>query len=163
MKQLLFVLLAALGMGANAAGLSLNDVLSEVPALDPSIPAPEAVTGVKVGERHWYHHEIVRYLNTLADASPRMVSLGEHAKSYGGRALVSYAISSPENLARLDEFKAARAAIIDPNADLELSEQPAVLHMVYSVHGNEASGANATPLVAYYLAATTSIELIFSN
>ena len=41
MKQLLFVLLAALGMGANAAGLSLNDVLSEVPALDPSIPAPE--------------------------------------------------------------------------------------------------------------------------
>ena len=121
MKQLLFVLLAALGMGANAAGLSLNDVLSEVPALDPSIPAPEAVTGVKVGERHWYHHEIVRYLNTLADASLRMVPLGEHAKSYGGRVLVSYAISSPENLARLDEFKAARAAIIDPNADLELS------------------------------------------
>ena len=160
MKQLLFVLLAALGMGANAAGLSLNDVLSEVPALDPSIPAPEAVTGVNVGERHWYHHEIVRYLNTLADASPRIVSLGEHAKSYGGRALVSYAISSPANLARLDEFKAARAAIIDPNADLELSEQPAVLHMVYRVHGNEASGANATPLVAYYLAATTDENLL---
>ena len=160
MKQLLFVLLAALGMGANAAGLSLNDVLSEVPALDPSIPAPEAVTGVKVGERHWYHHEIVRYLNTLADASPRIVSLGEHAKSYGGRALVSYAISSPANLARLDEFKAARAAIIDPNADLELSEQPAVLHMMYSVHGNEPSGANATPLVAYYLAATTDENLL---
>ena len=42
---------------------------------------------------------------------------------------------------------------MDPSADIDLSGQPAVLHMMYSIHGNEASGANATPLLAYYLAA----------
>ena len=61
-----------------------------------------------MGERHWYHHEIVAYLDALADASPRMVALGDHATSYGGRTLVGYAISSKANLARLDTIKAAR-------------------------------------------------------
>ena len=58
----------------------------------------------------------MNYLDALAAASPRMIALGEHARTYGGRPLVSYAISTPENLARLGEIKAARAAIIDPEA-----------------------------------------------
>jgi hypothetical protein len=139
--------------------LKLSDVLETVPPLDASIPRPEAVTGVKVGERHWYHHEIVRYLDTLAEASPRMMAMGAHATTYGGRDLVSYAISSPANLAKLDEIKAARAAIIDPAASPDLKAQPAVLHMMYSIHGNEPSGTNATPLVAYYLNAAQDPEL----
>lgn len=142
-----------------AQQLTLEDVLDTVPQLDNSIPRPEQVVGIKVGERHWYHHEIVRYLDTLADASPRMVALGEHARSYGGRSLVTYAISTPENLARLEAIKAARAAITDPNADPKLDQQPAVLHMMYSIHGNEPSGTNATPLVAYYLTAAQDTTL----
>jgi hypothetical protein len=89
-----------------------------------------------------------------------MVALGEHARSYGGRPLVSYALSTPENLARLDEIKRARSAIIDPEADVDLTTQPAVLHMMYSIHGNEPSGANATPLVAYYLNAVLDDALL---
>ena len=139
--------------------LKLSDVLEAVPPLDASIPRPEVVTGVKVGERHWYHHEIVRYLDTLAEASPRMVALGAHATTYGGRELVSYAISSPANLAKLDAIKAARAQIIDPKPDLDLAAQPAVLHMMYSIHGNEPSGSNSTPLVAYYLNAAQDADL----
>jgi hypothetical protein len=89
-----------------------------------------------------------------------MVALGEHARSYGGRPLVSYALSTSENLARLDEIKRARSAIIDPEADVDLTTQPAVLHMMYSIHGNEPSGANATPLVAYYLNAVLDDALL---
>ena len=89
-----------------------------------------------------------------------MVALGEHARTYGGRPLVSYAISTPENLARLDAIKAARTAIIDPEVEVDLSAQPAVLHMMYSIHGNEPSGANSTPLVAYYLNAAEDDELL---
>ena len=31
--------------------------------------------------------------------------------------------------------------------------------MMYSIHGNEASAANATPLLAYYLAAVKDADL----
>ena len=135
MKHVLLAFTLLFTLKAQAVSLSLNDVFSEVPTLDNSLPAPKVITGVDVGERHWYHYEIVSYLNALAEVSPRMVALGEHARTYGGRPLVSYAISTPENLARLDEIKAARAAIIDPEAKVNLSAQPAVLHMMYSIPG----------------------------
>ncbi len=131
----------------------LNQVLDSVPEFDANLPRPEDIVGVKVGERHWYHQEIIRYLDALAEASPRMVALGPHATSYGGRDLVSYVISSPKNIARIEIIKANRQAIIDPNATIDVTEQPAVIHMMYSIHGNEPSGTNATPLVAYYLTA----------
>jgi hypothetical protein len=160
MKHVLLAFTLLLTLKAQAVSLSLNDVFRELPTLDDTLPAPKEISGVDVGERHWYHYEIVNYLNALAEASPRMIALGEHARTYGGRPLVSYAISTPENLARLDEIKAARAAIIDPEAEVDLSAQPAVLHMMYSIHGNEPSGANSTPLVAYYLNAAQDNELL---
>ena len=145
------LVLVAITLTAQADSLTLEDLLAHEPTVDATLPSPEDVIGIGVGERHWYHHEIVAYLDALADASPRMVALGAHATSYGGRPLVSYAISSEANLERLDAIKATRADIIDPDASPNLEDQPAVLHMMYSIHGNEPSGSNATPLVAYYL------------
>ena len=139
--------------------LRLEDLLDPMPELDAAIPAPHEVIGIEVGERHWYNHEVIQYLDTLAETSDRMVSLGEHARSHGGRPLVSYIISSPENLSRLDEIREARADIIDASARIDLDEQPVVLHMGYGVHGNEPSASNVTPLVAYYLTASQSPEL----
>jgi hypothetical protein len=160
MKRLLLPFLLICNAPALAQSLTLSDIFDRPPVVNASIPKPEEVTGVRVGERHWYHYEIVNYLDALAEASPRMVALGEHARSYGGRPLVSYALSTSENLARLDEIKRARSAIIDPEADVDLTTQPAVLHMMYSIHGNEPSGANATPLVAYYLNAVLDDALL---
>ena len=65
-----------------------------------------------------------------------------------------HAISSPENIKNLQLIKFAK--IVDPSADIDLSgcPQSSVMH---SIHGNEASGANATPLLAYYLAAVKEL------
>jgi len=139
---------------AHADGLKLEDILGSEINLDANLPTPESVVGLEVGERHWYHHEIIRYLDTLAAVSPRMVALGTHATTYGGRPLVSYAISSARNIARLDAIKAARAEMVNPETAISISDQPAVMHMMYSIHGNEPSGSNATPMVAYYLNAS---------
>ena len=161
----LFVSLALLALGfvqtihSLAAEVKIEELINPEVTFDSSLPEPEEVIGVNVGERHWYSHEIRQYLDSLAAASPRMVALGEHARSYGGRPLVSYAISSPENLAKLDTIRAARAKIVNPDVDIDLSKQPAIVHMMYSIHGNEPSGSNATPLVAYYLNATQDSEL----
>jgi hypothetical protein len=161
----LFVSLALLALGfvqtihSLAAEVKIEELINPEVTFDSSLPKPEEVIGVNVGERHWYSHEIRQYLDSLAAASPRMVALGEHARSYGGRPLVSYAISSPENLAKLETIRAARAKIVNPDVDIDLSEQPAIVHMMYSIHGNEPSGSNATPLVAYYLNAAQDSEL----
>ena len=136
-----------------ATPLTLKEILSSQVETDSSIPSPSEFIGVDLGSKHLLHHEIVRYLDKLATVSPKIESLGEYGKSYGGRPLMAYAISSPENIKNLQLIKSSRAKIVDPSADIDLSGQPAVLHMMYSIHGNEASGANATPLLAYYLAA----------
>ena len=159
MKHIIFTLSFLFLTTAQAHALSLADLLTESPTLNPDIPTPEQIVGLGVGERHWFHHEIISYLDALAETSPRMQALGAHAQSYGGRNLVSYAISSPANLARLDEIKRARARIINADANVDLEQQPAVLHMMYSIHGNEPSGANATPLLSYYLTAAQSAQL----
>jgi hypothetical protein len=162
MKSYRLLLLAFLAFTSFAYGkeqLRLDDLLDPMPELDASIPAPHELMNLEVGERHWFLHEILQYLDAVAEASPRMVPLGEHARSYGGRPLVSYVISSPRNLDRLDEIRAGRKAIIDASSNVDLDEQPVVLHMGYSIHGNEPSGGNATPLVAYYLNASQSPEL----
>lgn len=139
--------------------LRLQDLLDPMPQLDSSIATPAQGIGIEIGSRHLYCHEINRYLDSLAASSPRMEALGEHARSHGGRPVVSYAISSPENIARLDEIIAARESIIDPDSRIELEDQPAVMFMGYSVHGDESSAANCVPLVAYYLTASLSDKL----
>jgi len=158
MKQafrfLSFLLLTSSASIAWPNTLALDEILASTPELRSDLPSPITTTGVAVGERHWYHHEIVAYLDSLAAASPRMVALGPHATSYGGRSLVSYAISSESNIEKLQAIKAARANIIDPATTADVTEQPAVMHMMYSIHGNEPSGSNASPLVAYYLNAS---------
>ena len=162
MKIITVLLLSFLAFTSFTFGkdqLRLEDLLDPMPNLDATIPSPHVVMGMEVGERHWYIHELIQYLDTVADASDRMMPLGEHARSHGGRPLVSYIISSPENLARLDEIREARGDIIDADSNINLDDQPVVLHMGYSIHGNEPSGGNATPLVAYYLNASQSPKL----
>jgi hypothetical protein len=133
--------------------VSLSDLLDPLPEMDRTIPTPAEVVGIEVGERHWYHHEIIEYLDALAEVSSRIQALGEHGRTYGGRPLSAYAISSPENLARLEEIRDARPALADPAAKMDRRRMPAVMHLGYSIHGDEPSGANASPLVAQYLAA----------
>ena len=139
--------------------LNLADVLEPMPELDATIPSPQSAMTLKVGERHWYHYEIYKYLDTLADASTRVIKLGEHARSYGGRPLMTYAISAPSNLARLDEIRRSRQQLVDPESNIDSETVPAVLHMGYGVHGNESSASNVTPLVAYYLTASQDAAL----
>ncbi len=158
-STILFILgVTATGLAEEFA-LRLSDLLEPLPQLDGSIATPEAGIGIPIGSRHLYCHEINAYLDSLSAASPRMKALGAHAVSHGGRPVVSYAISSSGNIARLDEIIAARESIIDPDAQVDLENQPAVMFMGYSVHGDESSAANAVPLVAYYLAAAQSEKL----
>ena len=155
-----FFLTACLLLPLTSPALSIKDLPIKDRTLDAGIPAPEEVIGTSVGSRHLFHYEILKYMRSLAEASPRMVSLGVHAKSYGGKDLQSFVISSEKNIANLARIKQNRAEITQAGNSSNFENMPVVVHMMYSIHGNEPSGANLTPLLAYYLTASKDQSLL---
>jgi hypothetical protein len=112
-------------------------------------------------------HEVVRYFEAVAAASDRVV-LGEHGRSHEGRMLIHAFVSTPATLARLEEVREANLLLSDAPeevSDTELAEMPAVAYMGYSIHGNEASGTEASLLTLYHLAAGQgeAVESVLEN
>jgi hypothetical protein len=121
---------------------------------DPAIPTPEEVIGHQVGEWHVTHDKLVSYMYAIAEASDR-VTIEEYAKSYEDRPLLILTITSPENHAQIDEIKDNQLALTEPNqsGDVDIENQPVVVNLGNSIHGNEPSGSNSSMLSAYYFAA----------
>ncbi len=121
---------------------------------DKDIPTPEEVLGYQIGEWHITHDQQLMYMRELAGISPR-VTITEYGRSHEGRRLVYLTITSPKNHKKLEEIKTEHAKLSDPDQSesVDISKLPAVLYQGFSIHGNEPSGGNAAPLVAYYLAA----------
>ena len=83
----------------------------------------------------------------------------EYGHSYEGRPLKLVAVSSPENLERLEEIRKDVLRLAEPAA-LSAAERerivrrtPLIVWLAYGVHGNEASSAEAAMGTAYVLAA----------
>lgn len=128
---------------------------------DPAIPDPEAWLGRPFAAQSIGVDEIRGYLEALADASDR-VQIEYIGESVQGDPLMLVVIADP---ARREQV-ATRGSRVDRIADawssgrderLELArEEPAVCWIACSVHGDEASGADAGVLLAYHLAADRS-------
>ncbi|MCY3969939.1 MAG: M14 family zinc carboxypeptidase, partial [Acidobacteria bacterium] len=159
MPRLPFVLLlvGALALPATAEELSyyLPDA-GDPAAYDPDVPRPSAVLGYEVGEWHVRPDQLNAYVRAVAASSPR-VSVSVQGRTHEQRPQLLLAITSPRNHARIDEIREQRRSLVDPRLPaLELEELPVVIWLGYSIHGNEPSGANASMLVAYHLAASLS-------
>jgi hypothetical protein len=129
-------------------------------AYDPAVPEPRAVLGFGIGERPARAHQVAAYLDAVAAVSPR-VKLLPMGTTYEGRALRVLVIASPENLARLEEIKAANARLGDPRrtsaeaARAGAATQPLIAWAEYAIHGDEISSVDAALQVIYQLAAGT--------
>ncbi|MDR1369695.1 MAG: hypothetical protein LBJ72_06170 [Dysgonamonadaceae bacterium] len=121
---------------------------------DRNIPSPEQFLGYPTGSKITEHHRIVAYFEKLASLSDR-TKLIEIGRTHEGRPLVVLAVSSPENIARLDAFRTERGKVRQAGTP----ETPLILFLGYSVHGNEPSGAEASLLSAYYLTAAQTEQV----
>ena len=117
---------------------------------------PRSVLGYEVGDWHVRPDLLARYLEVLAEASDRAV-LQIQGSTHEMRPQPLLVITSPSNHARLEEIRRRHVDLADPRlgrpTDRDLADLPAVAFLGFSVHGNEASGANASMLVAYHLTA----------
>jgi len=128
---------------------------------EASVPTPREFLGWDVGDWHVQPAEIVAYFRELERTSPR-VKLEYYARSHEGKPLFHAIITSPENHARLETIREEHLKLADPaqSASLDVAAMPLVVVLSYSIHGNEASGANASLLVAYRLAASMDEETL---
>ncbi len=140
-------------------------VLSTAAPFDPAIPTPESELGYEPGDRIAPPADIVAYFEALAGATSR-ARLEVMGQTHEGRPLIVLAISSEENLARAEQVAATFREVSDPRrvasdraAAARLEGLPAVAWMGYSIHGNEVSGADASMVVAYRLAAGMDDEV----
>ncbi len=160
MKKLYLLMLLLLFATSLQAQVSIEYFLPEGTQYNPEIPTPESFLGFQVGEWHVRHDQLVNYAKKLAEVSDR-VTIESHHRTHENREGVLLTITSPQNHANLDQLKSDHVKLTNPavSDQLDISTMPVVLYMGYSIHGNEASGSNASLMVMYYLAAAQSAEV----
>lgn len=162
-KHLKKIVLISLFLSTALLSASIHAQLSDLAYLpegqnyNPDIPLPSEILGYPVGTWHVRHDQLVTYMRLLAEKSDR-VNLVETGFTHEHRQLLLLTITSKENHRNVDKIKAKHLnAIAKGNA--ADSNDPLIIYMGYSVHGNEPSGSNASLLVAYHLAASNSPEV----
>jgi hypothetical protein len=126
---------------------------------DANIPTPESVLGYQVGDWHVRHDQLVLYFKSLAKSSDR-VSIKVIGKSHEQRELLQVIITSAKQQKKLDVIQQQHIARLSKSSKPSAKKSPLIVNLNYSVHGDEASGSNASLLVAYYLAASNNPEVL---
>ena len=123
------------------------------------VPSPEEFFGFRIGEdgklARW--DRILEYYRLIASSSPR-VRLLELGPTAMGNPFVALVVSSPENLARLDEYREIARRLAYP---FDLSEEEArrlaeegraIVVVGASIHATEVAGAQTMVELVYELA-----------
>lgn len=128
-----------------------------------SLPTPEQFLGYRVGTDRklasW--PQVVEYMQMAARASDR-IQFTELGKSTMGNPFVLLTISSPANLARLDEIRANQRKLAYPytlepgEAESLIAKNPAVLLITCTIHSSEVGSTQMTLELVYRLATEKS-------
>jgi hypothetical protein len=153
-----------------------QDIYERLPLTEGTraeLPSPADFLGYRLGERFTEYARSVEYFRLLAAASDR-VDIAQYGETYEQRPLLLLTISSEENMARIDDIRAAQLDLVARSQVLQLrsaelqgkdnkqgggtadlSTHPVINSYSYNIHGNEASSTEAAMQVAWELATTT--------
>jgi hypothetical protein len=121
-----------------------------VSLLSQELMTPEKFLGYKPGEQFTLHHTLTSYFRHVADASPN-ADYYQYGETWEGRPLFVCIVSSPQNLARLEQIRKSnlrRAGLAEGKPE---TEPVPVVWLAYSVHGSEPAGAEASMDVLHTL------------
>jgi hypothetical protein len=137
------------------------------------VPTPVSVLGHNPGDDFYLadYDDAIRYFHALAASSDR-IKMFKVGKSTDGEEYEIAVISSPENLARLDEYKSIARKLADSR---DLTEAQAkelartskvIVHIDGGMHSSEVAGGQHSIQLAYKLASTQGdpqIDAILNN
>ena len=118
------------------------------------LKSPSDFLGYPLGSRHTPHHLVQRYFEYVASTKPSQVQLRMYGRTQEDRPLLFLAISSPDNLIRLEDIRKTNLALTNGSlvfSTAQLQKIPAIVWLSYNVHGNEASSTEAAMLTVYEL------------
>jgi hypothetical protein len=133
--------------------------------LNAQVPTFRDVAGHDFGERITLHHQMVRYLERLADASDR-VTIEVQGHSWDGRELMLAIVTSPENHARINQIRQTAQRLADPRttspaeAARLMEDQPAIVWLGGSIHGFELSGTEGVLRLLEHLTTRDDAETL---
>lgn len=131
-----------------------------------NVPTPQDSLRFDVGDHHTTYAQMEKVIERIAAAAPDRVKILDIGTTNEHRMQHLVAISSPENIARLDEIKAQNARLADPrktsaaNANSIAQSNPSIAWMAYTIHGNESSSFEAFMQVVYQLAASNEASTL---
>ncbi|MGH9944997.1 MAG: M14 family zinc carboxypeptidase, partial [Pyrinomonadaceae bacterium] len=125
-----------------------------------AVPRPQAITRYDVGDFHTNYATMERVIDRIAQSASDRVRVFDMGLTNEYRMMKLLAISSPENIARLEEIKANIARLSDPRrtgadeARRIVDATPIVVWLAYTIHGNESASFETMMQVVYQLAAS---------
>ncbi|GAB4092174.1 M14 family metallopeptidase [Flaviaesturariibacter terrae] len=123
------------------------------------LQSPDEFLGYRLGTRFTPHHRIVQYFQAAAQAAPAQMRLQVYGSTNEGRPLLLAAVSSPENIARLDEIRQGNQRLAHmANGAATAAGMPAIVWLSYNVHGNEPSSSEAALKTLFALLSKSNSE-----
>lgn len=110
-------------------------------------PSPQQFLQYQPGTRFTPHFKVMEYFRQVAE-NAKNVKLETYGETYEGRPLVMAVLSSPENMARLEEIRQHNLGLVSGKAQ---GPQPVIIWLSYNVHGNEAVSTEAAMKTLYTL------------
>ena len=155
----------------SSVSLTTSQSTSKAAAIPAAIPTPEEVLGFVPGDDRklasW--NKIVEYFERLDAASDRVKfeTLGQTSMN---KPFVMATISSPANLARLDEYKQIQAQLADPrklgppgfrdrNAKDLIARGKTIVLITCGIHSTEVGSYLSSTLIAHRLASSNEPEI----
>lgn len=156
-KLLLFSAIIWLGLGSAQAQTPYY-FPGNTSGFDAAIPTPEQFLGYPIGSHYTRYDRIVDYLKELDRLSDK-VSFKVIGKTYEERPQVIAFFTSADNQKKLESLRKEHLQLVDPKASSpDYKKLPVIVHLGYTVHGNENSSSEAALLTAYYLTASSAPE-----
>ena len=129
---------------------------AQSPPQSATLPSPEQFFGFQMGAdrklANW--DKLLSYYQALAKSSDKM-RLVELGKTSEGRPYVALFISSPANLAKLDQYKHTNARLADPRGLTEadakklIADAKAVVIQSFGLHSSEVAASQTAAEFIY--------------
>ena len=117
------------------------------------LQSPDQFLGYQLGDHFTHHYKIVNYFKSVSQSRADMVKLEQYGETYEGRPLLLAYISSPENIAKLENIRMNNLRLAHSTKDkmAALEDGTIIVWLSYNVHGNEPSSSEAAMKTLYAL------------